>query len=158
MATIDLSPLYRSSVGFDRMARLLDSAMRAENNGAGGYPPYNIEVVGENRYAVTLAVAGFEENELEIEVENGILRVQGKKADEQDEREYLHKGIAFRGFERKFNLADHVEVSGAALKNGLLTIGLEKQVPEAMKPKKIAIGSSTKGLLGRLSKSDEKVA
>ena len=147
MATIDLSPLYRSSVGFDRMARLLDSAMRAENNGAGGYPPYNIEIVGDNRYAITLAVAGFEEDELDLEVENGVLKVQGKKADEADAREYLHKGIAFRGFERKFNLADHVEVTGAALKNGLLTIGLEKQVPEAMKPKRIEIGSSPKQLL-----------
>src|SRR5690606_32846560 len=122
----------RSSVGFDRMARLLDAAMRAENNGAGGYPPYNIEVVGENRYAITLAVAGFEENELELEVENGVLKVQGKKAEDTEQRDYLHKGIAFRGFERKFNLADHVEVVGAGLKNGLLTIGLEKKVPEAM--------------------------
>lgn len=158
MATIDLTPLYRSSIGFDRMARLLDSAMRADNNSAGGYPPYNIEVVGENRYAITLAVAGFEDNELEIEVESGVLKVQGKKAEDNEQREYLHKGIAFRGFERKFNLADHVEVTGAALKNGLLTIGLEKVVPEAMKPKKIEIGASPKSFLERLTKSDNKVA
>ncbi|RUO40823.1 heat-shock protein [Pseudidiomarina aestuarii] len=142
MATIDLSPLYRSSIGFDRMARLLDAAMRADGNGAGGYPPYNIEVIDENRYAITLAVAGFEEDELSIEVENGVLKVQGKKADEQEERHYLHKGVAFRSFERKFNLADHVEVIGAEMKNGLLTIGLEKIVPEAMKPKQIKIGKS----------------
>lgn len=158
MATIDLTPLYRSSIGFDRMARLLDSAMRSDNNSAGGYPPYNIEVVGENRYAITLAVAGFDDNELEIEVESGVLKVQGKKAEDNEQREYLHKGIAFRGFERKFNLADHVEVTGAALKNGLLTIGLEKVVPDAMKPKKIEIGSSPKSFLERLTKSDSKVA
>lgn len=158
MATIDLTPLYRSSIGFDRMARLLDSAMRSDNNSAGGYPPYNIEVVGENRYAITLAVAGFDDNELEIEVESGVLKVQGKKAEDNEQREYLHKGIAFRGFERKFNLADHVEVTGAALKNGLLTIGLEKVVPDAMKPKKIEIGSSPKSFLERLTKSDTKVA
>lgn len=142
MATIDLSPLYRSSIGFDRMARLLDSAMRADGNAAGGYPPYNIEVIGDNRYAITLAVAGFAEDELSIEVENGILKIQGRKEDETEERQYLHKGIAFRSFERKFNLADHVEVKGAKMENGLLTIGLEKIIPEAMKPKKIEIGKS----------------
>lgn len=142
MATIDLSPLYRSSIGFDRMARLLDSAMRADGNAAGGYPPYNIEVIGDNRYAITLAVAGFADNELSIEVENGILKVQGRKEDETEERQYLHKGIAFRSFERKFNLADHVEVKGAKMENGLLTIGLEKIIPEAKKPKKIEIGNS----------------
>ncbi|MDN7128292.1 Hsp20 family protein [Pseudidiomarina terrestris] len=142
MATIDLSPLYRSSIGFDRMARLLDSAMRAEGNGAGGYPPYNIEVIGENRYAITVAVAGFSDNELSIEVENGILKIQGRKEEQGEEPQYLHKGIGFRTFERKFNLADHVEVKGAKMENGLLTIGLEKIIPEAMKPRKIEIGTS----------------
>ncbi|MBY6062773.1 Hsp20 family protein [Pseudidiomarina sediminum] len=150
MATIDLSPLYRSSIGFDRMARLLDAAMRSEGNSAGGYPPYNIEVIGENRYAITLAVAGFAEDELSIEVENGVLKVQGRKADETEERQYLHKGIGFRNFERKFNLADHVEVKGAKMENGLLTIGLEKIIPEAAKPKKISIGNS----LNLLEKSE----
>lgn len=142
MATIDLSPLYRSSIGFDRMARLLDSAMRADGNAAGGYPPYNIEVIGDNRYAITLAVAGFADDELSIEVENGILKIQGRKEDDGEERQFLHKGIAFRSFERKFNLADHVEVKGAKMENGLLTIGLEKIIPEAMKPRKIEIGNS----------------
>lgn len=142
MATIDLSPLYRSSIGFDRMARLLDSAMRADGNAAGGYPPYNIEVIGENRYAITLAVAGFADDELSIEVENGMLKIQGRKEEDNEERQYLHKGIGFRSFERKFNLADHVEVKGAKMENGLLTIGLEKVVPEAMKPRKIEIGKS----------------
>ncbi|MGQ4275641.1 Hsp20 family protein [Pseudidiomarina sp. E22-M8] len=142
MATIDLSPLYSSSIGFDRMARLLDSAMRADGNAAGGYPPYNIEVIGENRYAITLAVAGFADDELSIEVENGMLKIQGRKEEDREERQYLHKGIGFRSFERKFNLADHVEVKGAKMENGLLTIGLEKVVPEAMKPRKIEIGKS----------------
>lgn len=153
MATIDLSPLYRSSIGFDRMARLLDAAMRSDGNGAGGYPPYNIAVVGDNRYAITLAVAGFAEDELELEVENSVLKVQGKKADDSEQGEYLHKGIAFRSFERKFNLADHVEVIGAELRNGLLTIGLEKVVPEAMKPKRIEIGKSLNLLEGESKKS-----
>ncbi len=142
MATIDLSPLYRSSIGFDRMARLLDSAMRADSNAAGGYPPYNIEVIGENRYAITLAVAGFAEDELSLEIENGILKIQGRKQEDSEERQYLHKGIGFRSFERKFNLADHVEVKGAKMENGLLTVGLEKIIPEAMKPRKIEIGTS----------------
>ncbi len=157
MATIDLSPLYRSSVGFDRMASLLDSALRSDT-GATGYPPYNIELVAENQYAVTLAVAGFEEDDLEIEVENGVLRVTGKKAEENEKREYLHRGIANRAFERKFSLAEHIEVTGAALKNGLLTVGLVKNIPEAKKPKRIDISSSTKDLLEDRSKSKESAA
>ena len=140
MTTIDLSPLYRSSIGFDRMASLLDNAMRSQK-AATGFPPYDIEATGEDRYAITLAVAGFEENELDIQVENGVLRVSGKKADEGEEKSYLYRGIANRSFERKFNLADHVEVSGAELKNGLLIISLVKEIPEAMKPRSIAIGS-----------------
>ena len=136
MATIDLTPLYRSTVGFDRMARLLDSAMRADNSG--GYPPYNIEVVEENRYRITLAVAGFDQSELDIEVENGVLTVRGSKRGEE-QREFLHKGIAFREFERKFSLADHVEVKGADIKNGLLDIELEKIIPEEAKPRRIPV-------------------
>ncbi|MCK7459881.1 Hsp20 family protein [Idiomarina aminovorans] len=157
MATIDLSPLYRSSVGFDRMASLLDSALRSDT-GATGYPPYNIELVAENQYAITLAVAGFEEDDLEIEVENGVLRVTGNKAEENEKREYLHRGIANRAFERKFSLAEHIEVTGAALKNGLLTVGLVKNIPEAKKPKRINIDSSTKDLLDNRSKSKENAA
>ena len=141
MTTIDLSPLYRSSIGFDRMGSLLDSALRSQKTTV-GFPPYDIEATGEDRYAITIAVAGFEENELEIQVEKGELRVRGKKADDSTDREYLYRGIANRSFERKFNLADHIEVSGADLKNGLLTISLVKEVPEAMKPKSIAIGSA----------------
>lgn len=155
MTTIDLSPLYRSTIGFDRMASLLDSALRGDQTG-GGYPPYNIEVTGENRYGITLAVAGFEENELDIQVENNVLSVRGKKADSDDDqdRRYLHQGIAYRSFERKFNLADHVEVKGAELKNGLLSIALVKEVPEAMKPKSIAINSG--GATTLEHKRDEK--
>ena len=139
MTTIDLSPLYRSSIGFDRMASLLDNALRSQKT-AVGFPPYDIEATGEDRYAITLAVAGFEESELDIQVENGVLRVRGKKADEDTKKAYLYRGIANRSFERKFNLADHVEVSGAELKNGLLIISLVKEIPEAMKPRSIAIG------------------
>jgi molecular chaperone IbpA len=137
MASIDLTPLYRSSIGFDRLASVLDSALRTDNV-APGYPPYNIEVLDEDRYAITLAVAGFERSELDIQVEKGVLSVRGQKADEQ-ERRYLHKGIAYRAFERKFDLADHVEVTGADLTNGLLTIRLNREIPEAMKPRTIAI-------------------
>ena len=143
MTTIDLSPLYRSSIGFDRMGSLLDNALRSQK-AAAGYPPYDIEATGDNRYAITLAVAGFEESEIDIQVEKAVLRVRGKKADDSDERSYLYRGIANRTFERKFNLADFIEVNGADLKNGLLTISLVKEVPEAMKPRSISInGAST---------------
>ena len=138
MTSIDLSPLYRSSIGFDRMGSLLDNALRSQKAGV-GFPPYDIEVTGEDRYAITLAVAGFDESELDIQVEKGVLSVRGKKAEEVEDKSYLYRGIANRSFERKFNLADHVEVSGADLKNGLLTISLVREIPEAMKPRSIAI-------------------
>ena len=141
MNTIDLTPLYRSSIGFDRLGNLLDTALRAEQTSV-GYPPYNIEVNGENRYGITLAVAGFERQELDIQVEKGVLTVHGKKvADAKEEHKYLYQGIATRTFERKFNLADHVEVTGAQLNNGLLSISLVREIPEAMKPKTIAINT-----------------
>lgn len=138
MNRIDLSPLYRSSVGFDRFGSLLDTAMRNEPS-SNGYPPYNIEVVGENEYSITLAVAGFDESELSIQTEKGVLTIRGEQATAEDNGEYLYKGIANRTFERKFNLADHVEVKGAALDKGLLVISLAKEVPEALKPRSIAI-------------------
>ncbi len=143
MNSIDLSPLYRNSVGFDRIASMLDSALHSDT--VSGYPPYDIEVREENRYAVTLAVAGFKREELEIYVEQGVLTVRGKK-DEAKEKKLLHNGIATRNFERRFNLADYVEVSSANLDNGLLTIELFKEVPEAMKPKNIEIRQSTPAL------------
>jgi molecular chaperone IbpA len=137
MNSIDLTPLYRNSIGFDRLASLLDNALRTDTV-APGYPPYNIEMLSENRYAITLAVAGFEQTELDIMVEKGVLTVRGKKAKE-GQHHYLHQGIANRAFERKFNLADHIEVTGADLNNGLLTVSLVKEIPEAMKPRSIAI-------------------
>ncbi len=155
MTTIDLTPLYRSSIGFDRMGSLLDSALRSDKSAA-GYPPYDIEVRGENQYAITLAVAGFEQDELDIQIEKGVLRVRGKKADDNSERSYLYQGIANRAFERKFNLADYIEVSGADLNNGLLTINLMKEVPEAMKPKSITINQAEKVL--EHGSSDDKAA
>lgn len=139
MTTIDLTPLYRSTIGFDRMASIMDAALRTDNSS--GYPPYNIEAFEENRYQISLAVAGFDEQELELEVERGVLTVRGRK-NEDEARRYLHKGIAFRSFERKFNLADHVQVEGANLKNGLLVIELLKVIPEEMKPRRIPIGGS----------------
>lgn len=140
MNAIDFTPLYRSTIGFDGFASLLDSVLTAET-AAPGYPPYNIEVDDENLYAITLAVAGFDQSELDINVEKGVLTVRGKKANE-DAHQYLHQGIANRAFERKFNLADYVEVTNADLSNGLLTISLMKEIPEAMKPKTIAISES----------------
>jgi molecular chaperone IbpA len=141
MNTIDLTPLYRSSIGFDRLASLIDNALTSDSV-APGYPPYNIEVLDENRYAVVLAVAGFELSELDIVVEKGVLTVRGKKGSD-GKRSYLHQGIANRAFERKFNLADFVEVTSADLNNGLLKITLVKEIPEAMKPKSIAINQES---------------
>ena len=141
MNAIDFTPLYRSTVGFDRLANLLDSAL--QQNHTNGYPPYNIEATDENQYSITLAVAGFTEEELDIQTEKGVLTIRGEKAPvEKTERNFLYQGIASRTFERKFELADHVNVTDAKLENGILNIDLVKEVPEAMKPKKIAIGSS----------------
>jgi molecular chaperone IbpA len=151
MTRIDLTPLYRSSIGFDRMGSLLDTALRSEKT-SGGYPPYDIEVRGDDQYAITLAVAGFEQGELDIQVEKGVLTVLGKKAEDDSERNYLYQGIANRAFERKFNLADHVEVSGADMHNGLLTINLVKEIPEAMKPKTIAINQADNVLEHKIKK------
>jgi len=140
MNTIDLTPLYRSSVGFDRFGSLLDAAFQTEKTSA-GYPPYNIEVVEENSYAITLAVAGFKQSELDIQIEHGVLSIRGKKEASENSSTFLHQGIANRSFERKFNLADHIEVVGADLQDGLLKVNLVKEVPEAMKPKSIAINA-----------------
>ena len=140
MNSIDLTPIYRNSIGFDRLGSLINRALSADT--AVAYPPYNIEVLdNENQYAITLAVAGFEQDELDIQVDQGVLTVRGQKA-KATERKYLHQGIANRAFERKFNLADHVEVTDAQLNNGLLTVYLVRQLPEAMKPRRIAIGQT----------------
>jgi molecular chaperone IbpA len=141
MSNFDFSPLYRTVVGFDRLASLIDTATRLD--GAQGYPPYNIEqsLEDENAYAIELAVAGFGEGDLDIEVKEGQLTIVGKKeVSEDSKRRIVHRGIAERGFIRRFQLADHVVVTGAELKNGLLRVELKREVPEAMKPRKIAIG------------------
>jgi molecular chaperone IbpA len=140
MRTYDLTPLYRSAIGFDRLAQLAEHA--AANNGNSGYPPYNIELLGENRYRITMAVAGFSMDELEISSEGEKLLVKGNKAESQTERKYLYQGIAERGFERTFQLADYVTVLGASLENGLLNVDLVREIPEALKPRKIEITSS----------------
>jgi molecular chaperone IbpA len=147
MRTIDLSPLYRSAVGFDRMAALLEAAAR--NEGPTGYPPYNIETVGENAYRIEIAVAGFKPEELNIEARENTLTVQGKKAaNDESARRYLHRGLAERSFERRFQLADYVVVTGAELADGLLSISLERQLPEALKPRRIDIATATPAIEG----------
>lgn len=135
---LDLTNLYRSAIGFDRMASLLDTA---SPDSKPGYPPYNVELVEENRYRISMAVAGFTQAELEITSEDNTLLIAGCHADE-GERKFLYQGIAARNFERKFQLAEHVKVVGARLENGLLYVDLEREIPEAMKPRKIAINAA----------------
>ncbi|WP_323970462.1 Hsp20 family protein [Aeromonas veronii] len=135
MRSIDFSPLYRSAIGFDRLANLIESAA---SNGNAGYPPYNIEQLGDNDYRISMAVAGFTQEELELSFQENLLTVKGNKQADTG-RNYLYQGIAERGFERRFQLADYVRVRGADLKNGLLHIELVREVPEAMKPRKIEI-------------------
>ncbi len=137
MRTIDISPLFRHSVGFDRMQRLLDAAAQTEQSAS--YPPYNIEQYGDDEYQVTLAVAGFAEGDLSITLTDRSLVVSGKHEQDNGERKFLHRGIAGRAFERRFELADHIEIKGAKLENGLLHIGLTRVVPEHQKPREIKI-------------------
>lgn len=143
MRTVDLSPLYRSTVGFDRMANLMDQLLTGDTP-VPTYPPYNIEKTGDAAYRITIAVAGFSENELNIQVADGQLTVAAKKVPSEGavKQTFLHRGIAERGFERRFQLADHVRVSGAAIENGLLHIDLVREIPEALKPKTIEIRSA----------------
>ena len=141
MRTFDLSPLFRSTVGFDRLADMLDSV--AQYDSGVSYPPYNIERTDENHYRITLAVAGFAEKDMTVEVKEGVLSVQGKRDGEKADvspKHYLHQGIAGRSFERRFQLAENVEVKGAQLENGLLHVDLERIVPEEKKPRRIVIG------------------
>jgi len=146
MTSFDFTPLYRTSVGFDRLASLMSSANRQDQGNS--YPPYNIRTMGENHYQITMAIAGFAEADLDITTEHSRLVVTGKRADETEEKgEYLHRGIATRSFERRFNLADHVKVVAASLENGLLHIELEREIPEAMKPRTIKIGKTAARLL-----------
>lgn len=138
MRTHDLSPLFRSTVGFDRMTRLLETALQTEETG-GGYPPYNIEKLGDDQYRVTLAVAGFRAEDIEITALPNQLVIKGRQQNEDDGATYLHRGIAGRAFDRRFQLADHIKVTGADLRDGLLHVDLVREVPEAMKPRTIAI-------------------
>jgi len=145
MSSFDFSPLYRTVVGFDRLASMIDTAARLD--GAQGYPPYNIEqsIEDENAYSIELAVAGFGEDDLDLEVKESQLIIVGKKDGSTENRKFLHRGIAERGFIRRFQLADHVVVSGANLKHGLLRIELRRELPETLKPRKISIGADKTG-------------
>jgi len=137
MNALDFSPYFRSSVGFDRLFDLLDSATRAEDP---GYPPYNIEKTGDDSYRITMAVAGFGEDELNVVAQENVLTVSGRQKDDKGQKgQFLHRGIAGRAFERRFNLADYVKVTGAKLSNGLLHLELKREVPEAVKPRAIKI-------------------
>lgn len=142
MRTIDFTPLYRSAIGFERLAELAEAAASSPRSG-NNYPPYNIEQFDENNYRVTMAVAGFTESEIDISTQHNELLIKGtKNVEDKAETTFLHRGIAERSFERKFELADHVYVNGAEMRNGLLYIELERQLPEAMKPRKIDINGS----------------
>ena len=148
MRTLDFTPLYRSAVGFERMERLLESAARTSQEN--GWPPYNIETTGENAYRIEIAVAGFKPDELTLEVKENLLTVTGKKAANDDtapQKTYLHRGLAERDFERRFQLADYVIVTDANLDNGLLSISLKRELPEALKPRRIEIGTGASRLI-----------
>ena len=140
MDRFDFSPLFRSTIGFDRLARLVDAATRVDSTPS--YPPYNIEMTGEDSYRLTMAVAGFSEDELELVVRDNTLVIGGRVKAEENKGEVLYRGIAGRAFERRFVLADHIVVEGAELKNGLLHVGLKRVVPEALKPRRIPIGGT----------------
>ena len=145
MRSFDFAPLYRSSVGFDQIANMMDRVLT--NDGATpSYPPYNIEKLDNDAYRISIAVAGFSDADLSVEVREKALIVSAKKSDETEGRKYLHRGIATRAFERRFHLADHVHVTGAAHSDGMLHIELERQVPEALKPRQIPIASDVKAI------------
>ena len=140
MDRFDFSPLFRSTIGFDRLTRLADAAMRVDNASV-GYPPYNIEKTGEDMYQLTMAVAGFSPDELDVTVQENSLVVTGKAKKDEHESRYLHRGIARRAFERHFSLADHIKVAGATVANGMLHVDLAREIPEAAKSRKISIGT-----------------
>jgi molecular chaperone IbpA len=146
MRTYDFSPLWRSTIGFDRLFDLVETAQRA---GEDNYPPYNIERVGEDRYQISLAIAGFSPDEVSVTADQNAVIVEGNKA-EKAEREYLYRGISARSFKRQFNLADYVQVKSAAFENGLLKIELTREIPEAMKPRRIAINGASTGNVHQL--------
>ena len=141
MRPFDFAPLYRSTVGFDRLVQMLDGVNGVDSDSP-TYPPYNIERMDDNQYRITMAVAGFGQDEIKIEVKEQSLTIKGEKKAEDKERQFLHRGIATRAFERRFQLADHVEVTGADLKDGLLHVDLVRNVPERLKPRTVAIGTN----------------
>ena len=154
MRTYDFTPLYRSAVGFDRLAGLLETAARTSQEN--GWPPYNIETTGENAYRIEIAVAGFKPDELTLEVKENLLTVTGRKTANDEagtERTYLHRGLAERDFERRFQLADYVVVKGTDLADGLLSIELNRELPEALKPRRIEIGSGKRLIEGKKAKA-----
>lgn len=140
MTRIDFTPMFRTTVGFDRMMNVMDSLMKPESGGY-DYPPYNIEKTGEDRYRITMAVAGYARSDLEVEVRDDTLYVRGNAPEQESERQYLHRGIAAGRFERRFALADHVKVTQARFDNGMLTVELVHEIPEAKRPRRIEIGA-----------------
>ncbi len=145
MRTFDFAPLYRASIGFDQIADMMDRVLTADG-AQPSYPPYNIEKTSDDTYRISVAVAGFSDDDLSVEVKESSLIVGARKADGSDDRSYLHRGIATRAFERRFQLADHVQVTGAVHEHGMLHIDLKREVPEALKPRRIAISGSTPAL------------
>ena len=156
MRKLDFAPLYRSTVGFDHLSSLLETVNRSDSS-TQTYPPYNIELLEQDQYRITMAVAGFTSEELDIQTEQGTLTVKGRHDNDGLEHDYLHRGIAARNFERRFQLADHIEVLGARLEHGLLHIDLHRELPEAMKPKQIPIGDGS-GKLIDINKDKRSVA
>ena len=156
MTTFDFAPLFRTAIGFDRLARLMDTAASAPE--APSYPPYNIEKTGEDSYRLTMAVAGFRPEDLELVAKDNTLVVSGKSAGEGQKNEVLYRGIAGRAFERRFVLADHIVVEGADLQNGLLHVGLKRVVPEALKPRRIAIGGNAATAIANDAQASVKAA
>ncbi|MBB4285226.1 Hsp20 family protein [Roseospira goensis] len=153
MRTFDLTPLHRFAIGFDNVSRLLDTASRLDDQ-ATAYPPYNIEKVSDDDYRITMAVAGFTPEELDVTVHDSTLVISGRQARDEEQARFLHRGIATRAFERKFELADHIKVRGAAIENGLLHVNLEREVPEEKKPRKIAITGANGGGTATLEHRD----
>ncbi len=156
MTTFDFSPLYRSAIGFESLANLLSNATRLDQSA--GFPPYNIEATGEDQYRITMAVAGLSPEDIEITSEQGRLTVVGNRERPEEDRQYLYRGIAQRSFERRFQLADHVRVTGAKLENGLLHIDLVRELPEAMKPQRIEIEGAKGHLIESKNKGGKKAA
>lgn len=148
MTSFDFAPLYRSAIGFDHLASLLDN-ISSNDRTASGYPPYNIELVNDDKYRITMAIAGFTEDDVSVEVENNTLTVASTREEEksEDRKNFLHRGIAERNFRRQFKLAEHIQVTGARMENGLLHIDLVREIPEAMKPRQIEINGRSKRLL-----------